>query len=158
MIKYWLGILLAIVCVFGCVPDVKYSIYKPVDSDGWNIKDTMEFSTDTLREGGRYKFTCGVRSRRSFPYRDLVMMVERTVYRDTLVVLHELERVTFAIATEEGTPTGEGVALRLHETNLRDFVMERGDSVVAKVYHQMTRETLSGIVDFGFTMEQVNKN
>lgn len=155
MIKFWFGILLATVCVVGCVPDVKYSTYKPVDSEGWGLKDTMLFCTDTLREGGRYKFGCGVRTRRSFPYRDLVMMVERTVYRDSLVVLHELERVTFAVATEEGTATGEGVALRLHEMGLRDFVMERGDSVVAKVYHQMKRETLPGIVDFGFTMEQV---
>ncbi len=155
MIRTWLGILLAVLCVCGCEPDVKFSKYKPVDSDGWNIKDTMLFTTDTLRDGGHYCFSCGVRTRRGFPYRDLVAMVERTVYRDSLVVLHKLERVTFAIATDDGVATGEGVALRLHEAPLRSFYMERGDSVVAKVYHQMTRETLPGVVDFGFAMEHV---
>ncbi len=154
MTRYLLCILLVVLCVAGCSPDVKYSVYKPMGSNGWDLTDTIEFNTDTLREGGRYGFSCGVRTRRGFPFRDLVMMVERTVYRDSFVVLHKLERVTCSIAAEDGSPTGDGVALKLHETALRDFVVERGDSLVAKMYHQMTTETLPGVVDVGLTVER----
>ena len=154
MTRYLLSILFAALCVTGCSLDVKYSMYKPVDSGGWALSDTIEFNTDTLREGGCYGFTCGVRTRRAFPYRDLVMMVERTVYRDSLVVLHKLERVTCSIAAEDGSAKGEGVALKLHETALRNFVVERGDSIVAKIYHQMAIETLPGVVDVGLTIER----
>lgn len=144
--------LLSIVC--SCSLDVKFSKYSPISSDGWNIDDTLKFSTDTLREGGRYGFTCGVRTRRAYPYQELVLKVERKVYRDSLLVLHKLEKVTCPIVTTEGDFTGDGVATKLHESQLRDFIMQTGDSVEISIYHQMTRETLPGIVDIGVTMEK----
>lgn len=144
--------LLIIVC--SCSLDVKFSKYVPVSSDGWNLEDTIEFSTDTLRQDGRYGFTCGVRTRRAFPYQNLVLMVEREVYRDSLIVLHKREKVTCPIVTQEGSFTGEGIATKLHETDLKDFIMQTGDSVVVKIYHQMTRQDLPGIVDVGMKMEK----
>ncbi len=140
--------------VCSCSLDVKYDKYVPVSSDGWNIEDTLKFSTDTLRQDGRYGFTLGVRTRRAFPYRDLVLIVERNVYRDSILVLHKREKVTCPIVTEEGSFTGDGTATKTHETGLKDFVMQTGDSVAVSIYHQMTRQNLPGIVDVGIKIEK----
>lgn len=140
--------------VCSCSLNVKYSKFKPITSDGWNIQDTIKFSTDTLRQDGRYAFICGVRTRRAFPYQELVMMVERKVYRDSALVLKKLEKVTCPIITAEGNITGDGIATKLHETELKDFILHTGDSIEVCIYHHMTRETLPGIVDIGMKMER----
>lgn len=154
MTKHILYAICLLLYVCSCSLDVKFSKYEPVSSDGWNIDDTIRFSTDTLRQDGRYGFTCGVRTRRAFPYRDLVMMVERKVYRDSKLVLHRHEKVTCQIVTEEGSLTGEGTATKIHETHLKDFILKTGDSVAVSINHHMTRQTLPGIVDIGIKMEK----
>lgn len=82
------------------------------------------------------------------------MMVERKVYRDSTMVLHKHEKVTCPIVTSEGNFTGEGIATKLHEIELKDFILQAGDSIEVNIYHQMTRQTLPGIVDIGFKMEK----
>lgn len=154
MTKHIIYVICLICIVCSCTLDVKFSKYKPVSSDGWDIEDTINFSTDTLRQDGRYAFTCGVRTARAFPYQDLVMMVERKVYRDSALVLHKREKVTCPIVTSEGNFTGEGMATKLHEIGLKDFILQTGDSVDVSIYHQMTRQNLPGIVDIGLKMEK----
>lgn len=154
MTKHILYVICLLSTVCSCSLNVKYSKYEPISSDGWNIKDTVRFNTDTLWESGRYGFSCGVRTNRAYPYRELVLRVQRKVYRDSLLVLDKLEKITCPIVTNEGGFTGDGVATKLHETDLKDFVMQRGDSVEVLIYQQMTRETLPGIVDVGIKMEK----
>ncbi len=154
MTKQLLFLLCLSLAVSSCSLDVKFSRYEPIPSDGWDIEDTVKFSTDTLREGGRYGFTCGVRTRRAYPYQELVMMVERKVYRDTLLVLHKREKITCPIVKPNGSATGEGIASKIHECELRDFIMNAGDSVEINVTHNMSRQLIPGIVDVGITMEK----
>lgn len=143
-----------VVCLCSCSLNVKYSNYRHISSNGWDLSDTLLFTTDTLWETGRYQFTCGVRTRRNFPYRELVMLVDRKVYRDSLLVLHKLEKVKCPVINSSGGMLGEGIASKNHEQKLKDFYMLRGDSVVIEIYHQMTRQTLPGIVDVGILMEK----
>jgi len=154
MTKQILYLLCLIFAVSSCSLDVKYSKYSPISSDGWDIEDTIIFSTDTLRESGRYGFTCGVRTNRAYPYQELVMMVERKVFRDSLLVLHKYEKVTCPIVTPDGNATGEGIATKIHESGLKDFMMQTGDSVEINITHNMTRKILPGIVDVGIIMEK----
>lgn len=149
-----LFLLCLLLTLVGCSLDVKFSKYAPITSDGWDINDTVSFRTDTLREGGRYGFTCGVRTRRAYPYQELVMMVERKVFRDTLLVLHKREKITCPITKPNGSVTGEGIASKMHECELKDFVMNAGDSVEINITHNMSRPIIPGIVDVGITMEK----
>lgn len=155
MTKHLLYVFCFIACVCSCSVDVKYSKYRHISRKGWDSSDTILFNTDTLRQGGRYSFTCGIRTRRSYPYRDIVMMVDRKVYRDSLLVLHKLEKVTCPIINVDGDMTGEGIASKNHEQKLKDFYMQTGDSIVISINHQMTRKSLSGIVDVGIIMEKL---
>lgn len=155
MTRHLLYVFCFIACVCSCSVDVKYSNYRHISRKGWDLSDTIQFKTDTLRQEGRYSFTCGIRTRRNYPYREIAMMVDRKVYRDSLLVLHKLEKVTFPIINSVGTMTGEGIASKNHEQKLKDFYMRQGDSVVISINHLMTRKSLPGIVDIGIIMEKI---
>lgn len=155
MIRSLLYVFCFVVCLCSCSVDVKYSNYRHINSKGWNATDTIHFMTDTLREDGRYQFTCGIRSRRNYPFTELVVMVDRKVYRHSHLVLHKLEKMTCPIINSNGNMTGEGIASKNHEQKLKDFYMLRGDSVVISINHQMNRKTLPGIVDVGIIMEKL---
>ena len=143
-----------ILSVCACSIGVKYSTFLPVGSDRWNLSDTLEFNTDTLRQRGRYAFKCDIRVNRDYPYLNLVMIVERNVIRDSLKVMQKMEKLTIPVFETHGKIKGEGVALKQISSNLSDFILEKGDSLNIRVYHQMSLNTLPGVVDVGITMTE----
>ncbi|MCF0192075.1 MAG: gliding motility lipoprotein GldH [Prevotella sp.] len=153
MIKYLLYSIGLCMLLSSC-EDVKFSKFHHINSKGWNREDTIFFNTDTLRHSGRYGFVCGIRTHRSYPYQELVVMIERKVYNHKRLVLHKLEKATCPIVTPSGTVTGEGIATKLHKTPIRDFYMNIGDSVVVNIYHNMKRTKLPGVTDIGIIMEK----
>lgn len=137
-----------------CEPDVTYSRYAPLSEKGWERKDTVCFQTDTIRHEGKYGFTCGIRTRREYPYQSLALVVERCVWRDKKMVERKRERVLCPIVTKHGKVLGDGIASKQHEAELEETVLKTGDSLTVKVSHLMTKDTLPGIVDVGFIMQR----
>ena len=137
-----------------CEPDVTYSTYRHIDAEGWGRADTLHFNTDTLRRDGTYGFSCGVRTRRSYPYQSLVVLVERNVYRRDSLMERKTEKVTFPIVTPHGRTLGEGVATKLHEVAIEEMELKAGDSLAVRVFHQMAGTRLEGITDVGIFMKK----
>lgn len=150
--------LIATACMTeSCEPDVKYSHYQPVKNRCLLRSDTLHFNTDTLRHDGRYQFTCGIRTRRDYPFQDLNMLVERRIFRNKEMIMQKTEQVVYHIVSPSGKPLGDGTGTRQHTVLLRDLLLKTGDSIAVSMQHCMKQDSLVGVSDVGLQVEIVSE-
>lgn len=137
-----------------CMEETPYHHFETVAQEGWDVRDSVTFCTDTMPETGTYTAWLCVRMNEEYPYRNFAAMVSVYVNRDT-----KPYRRTYNIDVkrEDGTAIGNGVVLHTYEVPIAKRTLRRGDSLRIVVQHRMRRELLPGIKDVGIAMKQGRK-
>lgn len=138
---------IAAICLFAsCANDVAYHHYEHIAQDGWDKRDTITFTVDTIRQAGRYMTTLCMRSTAKYPYRNISMRVFEEVRPSCKQFIH---RMDFNIVNENGTQTGNGINYFTNEIPIGSLYLHPGDILMIKIGHNMRNETLHGIEDLG---------
>lgn len=139
-----MGMVLCLLCACSTVP--AYHHYEHVAEEGWDKRDTMVFSVDTIVRPGRYVTTLCVRTDATYPYRNLSVRVVRQSGPSGGAVTR---RVDFDITRENGTRNGNGITYYTYEKTIDTLELRPGDSLAVKVAHNMRGETVTGVTDVG---------
>ena len=131
--------------------DTAYHKYISINGEGWVNSDTLVFRVDTLRRYGDYTTYVCLRTRHDFPYRYLSVIVDQTVMPKTRSKHRE---VTVEIVNRDGAQEGTGINHRIYEVPLFTEWLGPGDSVRIAIKHNMSRETMPGIIDVGVKLKR----
>ena len=134
-----------------CETDVVYSTYTHAAIVGWEKNEPLTFEVDSMSAGGTYAMTLGLRISDAYPFRNLHMVVEQTIFPEKRVLT---DTVTCNVVDRNGTMLGHGVSLYQYNLPIRKRSYQAGDSIFVKVRHNMKREILPGIADVGITLKQ----
>ncbi len=127
--------------------------YAPVPVEGWETGDTLHFPIDTIREGGDYLLTVGVRTSASkpYPFRSIWLLIcqhrhnPESFSRDTLEC---------QLANERGDALGNGTSLYTSTQPWRTLQLPEGSSADITITHIMRRDILQGVTDVGIKLEK----
>lgn len=123
------------------------------DSKGWEKNEALEFTVDSLTESGNYAMTLALRVNDSYPFQNLHIVVDQTIYPSRQTVN---DTITCYVTNRRGIMRGYGVSLYQYELPLRKRFYMHGDSIQIRVRHNMKREILPGIADVGIVMKKDN--
>lgn len=144
--------MITIMSTASCNDPRTYDQYRGVSLQGWLRNDTLTFDIPRQWEGN-YQLDLCLRAARTYPYRNISMIIERKVifyrqrkkrektYNDT---------VNCEIINDKGILVGQkGItSTEIHQA-ITSFHLNRNDSMQVKIHHIMSRESLPGISDIG---------
>lgn len=134
-----------------CETDTVYSQYTHAAIVGWEKNEPLTFVVDSITDTGTYSMFLGMRISDAYPFRNLHMVVEQTVYPSKHVIT---DTVTCNVVDKRGTMLGYGVSLYQYDLPIMKRNYQKGDSLSIKVRHNMKREILPGIADVGITIKK----
>lgn len=135
------------ICPFmACTPNIAYHHYEPVNKEGWDKRDTMYFTVDTILQAADYTTTLCLRTNTAYPYCNFSARVTQEVRHSGKSFTR---RMDFNIVRKDGTQMGKGITLFTHEVPIATQHLQPGDTLMVKVGHNMRPETLHGIEDVG---------
>lgn len=146
-----LYIMAALVFVVSCETNVVYDTYRHVSLSGWERNDTLVFDFGPVKASGNYHEAIGLRINNSYPFKDLTLIVEHTVFPQKTV---RCDTLRCGITDSRGIQSGDGISCYQYNFMLSDLRLEHGDSVHVSVRHYMRREILPGISDLGLIVER----
>lgn len=127
--------------------------YCPTPVEGWEGSDTLHFRVDTIREGGTYSLSLGVRSSASLPYpfQRLYVVVRQHWHHPE--ALH-YDTVACELVSPDGKMQGRGVSIYQYICPVGECELAEGQTGEVTVHHIMRREILPGITDVGIRIER----
>lgn len=149
MFKGVVAVAMAVVLA-SCDTDTIYSLYTHAAIVGWEKNEPLTFDVDSVNKDGTYSMFLGMRISDAYPFRNLHMVVEQTIYPSKQVIT---DTVTCNVVDKRGTMLGHGVSLYQYDMPIRKLNYHAGDSLHIKVMHNMKREILPGIADVGITLK-----
>lgn len=141
-----LGVTLA-----ACTRSTLIHVYRNVPAEGWDQSDVLSFPLDTVRHGGVYNLSIGVRTTNLYPYQKLWIVVETalcnpdTAFADTLAC-------TFV--GDDGIKNGKGTDTQQYDFHLGQTLLQQGQSGTVSVRHIMRREVVPGVSDIGIRISK----
>lgn len=135
--------------VSGCNRKTIYHHYEHTSLAGWEKDDTLFFSVELMPQGGSVQRDVELRIADNYPFRSLSLIVEQTTLpscqtrRDTL---------DCQFVAHDGKILGQGITLYQYRFQLPDVNVSEGDTLKFSIYHNMRRETLTGIADVGIRL------
>lgn len=142
-----MALMLSIAVITSCDDSTALDNYHNLPGGCWNREDTMTFSTDTIAHTGVYGECIGIRLSNNYPFANLSLIVEQTVYPRGTV---RIDTVHCSFTDERGRLSGTGLSFRQYEFPIAAISLCKGDSLHAQIRHDMQQETLPGIADIGF--------
>ena len=129
-----------------CDRKTVYHHYEHTPLEGWEKDDTLFFSTERMPQEAALQRDIELRMADSYPFRNLSLIIEQT----TLPSCHtQRDTLDCPLITPDGKILGQGITLYQYRFRLPDISVSEGDSLKLKIYHNMRRETLTGIADIG---------
>ncbi len=127
--------------------------YLPVPAGGWEVGDTLHFSVDTIRQGGDYRLTIGVRTSaaRPYPFRSIWLLICQHRHNPEAFLRDTLE---CKLANERGDALGNGTSLYTSTVKWQTIHLPEGSSADITVNHIMRRDLLQGVTDVGIKLER----
>ena len=145
--KRWLFcILLAVSLLTACKQSTVYFHYEDTPEGGWEKNDYLVFDTDTLTEDAIYQEEVAIRINNKYPFMQLSLIVEQTVYPARYSMIDTLD---CKLIDERGNVMGEGFSQYHYIFPLRTLHLNHGDLLHLSVRHSMKREILPGITGVG---------
>ena len=107
---------LATATFVSCYQNTAFYRYFPVNIEGWEKADFLEYSVPSVSLGGYYVEEIGVRTSRDYPYRQLSLAIQQKVISTTGEQPMRVKKDTIVIEVyeEEGRVEGRGVNLKQH--------------------------------------------
>ncbi len=149
-------LLLTLATFCACVRRSTMYEYRPTPVDGWEQSDTLRFHADTVRRGGVYALTLGVRSSRvvPYPFQTLWLVVRQQWHNPDY---RRTDTVECRLALPNGDDPGHGVTVGQYVCPVTTLQVREGASADFTVTHFMRRELLPGITDVGLRLRRVDK-
>lgn len=146
-------ILLIVLCAVACGHSPVAYEYRATPVDGWEPGDTLRFQVDTIRHGGTYNLSIGLRTSVSepYPYQTLWLGVRQHWHNPERV---SLDTVECRLNDPDGDVTGDGVSLYQYEQVCKSVQLTDGDYGEISVFHIMSCEILPGIREVGIKVER----
>ncbi|MCD8282175.1 MAG: gliding motility lipoprotein GldH [Prevotella sp.] len=128
-----------------------YVHYEHVSGEHWERGDVKSFSCPPLSYGGDYDLSVLLRADRSFPFMNITLAADVTVYPSG-----ERATRTFVcpIFDERGNTCGTGIGLYQYVYPITTRMLCAGDSLSVSIRHDMQDGILPGIADVGVKIER----
>ncbi len=133
----------------GCNNGRAYDRYRALDIEGWDRSDTVDFNASRLTPG-TYDMYVGFRATSSYPFRDLGININWTVYPSGKS-FHKTVRCN--VFDNNGHMSGRGGISSddfLYHTG--QITVAKGDSVVFTVSHAMNMDQIPGLTTIGLQL------
>lgn len=134
--------------------DTAYHHYCDVNQEGWVNRDTLRFSIDTIRRFGDYVTYVCVRTLPDYPYRNLSLTVEQTNITKGKSAGKMRKTIKLNVTDKEGIRQGNGITYHTIEVPLYKNWFGPGDSLRVTVSHNMSRESLPGLMAVGIKLKR----
>ena len=128
-----------------------YDKYVHADARGWEKNEPITFGIDSLDEGGQFAMVLGLRIGDNYPFQNLQIVVDQTIY-PSQQTLHDV--IECQVTDRNGIMLGQGVSIHQHTLPVRRYHYQKGDSITVRVRHNMKREILPGIMDVGIMLKK----
>lgn len=142
---------LLVTALTACDKTKVYNQYVNAPIKGWEKNEAVILDIDPLDEGGTYSLLLGMRISEEYPFRNLHMVVEQTIYPSGKTLS---DTITCHVVDKHGNMLGHGVSLYQYDLPIRKRFYLHGDSIHIRVRHNMKREILPGISDVGITLRK----
>lgn len=143
---------LALLLVTSCTGNKVYDHYDHTLLTGWEEADALQFDVPPLPETGRYATRLGLRISNAYPFQELTLIVEQTVYPGKH---KQVDTLACHLFDQKGKVEGQGVSFFQYHFSISQMALQKGDSLHITVRHNMKREIMPGISDIGIEMEKV---
>jgi len=128
-----------------------YDHYVESEVEGWEKNESITFGIDSLKESGHYALMLGLRISDRYPFQNLQMVVDQTIYPSQQTV-HDV--IECKVTDKQGAMLGHGISIYQYDLPVRKLFYQKGDSISVKVRHNMKREILPGIINVGVTLKR----
>ena len=137
-------VLLTMLCA--CQQHTVCHQFHHIAGPGWDKTDTIHFDIAPLKTGGNYRLDAELRTNLEYPFRQLAIVVNQTVY-PSCKTFHD--EISCNLVSEEGIIGGDGISYFQYRFHVRDIIFHQGDSIHLSLTHNMKREIMPGIADVG---------
>ncbi len=151
-------------------------VFQSVNSDEWDIKDTLVFEVPTTDYNATHNLRLLARITRQFAYKDLWVVVKQDYETDSLYLAQcdtiypddeeydkkavstspcsLLDTIHIEITNENGIFKGSGKDLLEYEIPVRNVHLKQGTKGSIRIHHIMTTRVLEGIHDIGCNLSE----
>ena len=143
--------ILMMTSVIACTDNRVYDQYVHTPINGWEKNDTLLFHLHRMAIAGKYASQLGLRINNDYPFMGVTLIVEQTVYPSHR---HYVDTLNCKLIDVKGNSTGIGFSYHQYVFPITTFALNRADSIVVKVRHDMKREILPGISDIGYQLRR----
>lgn len=124
----------------------KYDRYRGVSVHGWDREDSLTFDTSPLQRGD-YQMNIGIRATQLYPFKDLGLTLNWTVYPSRKEYHKELK---YPLFDNDGRLGGRnGISNSEFLFYATDLHVNKGDSLHITITHNMNQQVIQGITDVG---------
>jgi gliding motility-associated lipoprotein GldH len=134
-----------------CNRKTVYDQYGHTPLAGWERNDTLSFAVRPMENDGVFKEEVGLRINDSYPFMDLCLIVEQTVFPANIT---RSDTLNCKLVDSNGKAKGKGLSYYQFNFHLTDLQLVKGDSLHVSIRHNMKREILPGIADIGLRLSR----
>lgn len=143
---------LALLLATSCTGNKVYDHYSHTPLSGWEESDALQYDVPPLAEAGHYATRLGLRISSAYPFQDLALIVEQTVYPGKH---KQVDTLSCHLFDHKGRVQGQGVSYFQYHFSISQMTLQKGDSLHITVRHNMRREIMPGISDVGIEVERL---
>ena len=131
-----------------------FDLYKEVDSQGWDVTDTIGFKVEIdSQENGLYNTFIGLRNNNDYLYANIFFFVD-VEYPSGL---HRIDTLQYILAAPDGKWLGSGVGeIKYNLLKFKENEIMQSGLYKYKIVHGMRDDLLIGIEDIGLRIERSN--
>ena len=132
-----------------CQESPFYMTYKPVDTSGWDSRDTIVFMLPEIESPSSYNVNVSVRTIQSFKYDNIGLAI--MLYEGRNVV--SKDTVVYDVYDSHGENKGKGFPYVEYEESLtHTYYFNPGKRYKIKITHVMRLDPLAGLANVGVTL------
>ena len=149
------------ICIFSaflffvsCDRSRVFDLYKEVDSQGWDVTDTIGFEVEIdSQENGLYNTFIGLRNNNDYLYANIFFFVD-VEYPNGL---HRTDTLQYILAAPDGKWLGSGVGeIKYNLLKFKENETMQSGLYKYKIVHGMRDDILIGVEDIGLRIERSN--
>ena len=131
-----------------------FDLYKEVDSQGWDVTDTISFEVEIdSQENGLYNTFIGLRNNNDYLYANIFFFVNVELPSG----IHRIDTLQYILAAPDGKWLGSGVGeIKYNLLKFKENESMQSGLYKYKIVHGMRDDVLIGIEDVGLRIERSN--
>ena len=136
-----------------CTSNKAYYHFEHIDTDGWDITDTVTFVIPP-QSGGIYNASLCMRVTPSFPYASITLNMITSVNKSKI---RAYKRFRCHIYNNVGEMNGKkGISSSEMRFPLHQLKLKDNDSITIRIHHCMKEPSIPGITDLGIELTGVS--